>query len=212
MHTNSLTLPFLPGPSPRSKSTRNSSESATGAAWHWFRQLDLRPLAAGGKPQRENLAARHAEKRLNKRARRGQGIQLGTRELPYEPLALGGAPLAALQRFDGLAITITTRSTDILEQIELLVELDQRHAITVDLLIASHEPGSPDLEESLRTVSALSAHGITTRLVLTDPPQLPLSGDVASRFRHLFEAARACRAFDVAAVPLDGATGIGHGS
>jgi DNA repair photolyase len=124
---------------------------------------------------------------------------LGTRELPYDPLALGGAPLTALRRFDGLAIAITTRSSEILEQLDLLVELDQRHAITVDLLIASFEPGTADLEERLRTAAALSAQGITTRLVLTGLHPGPISEHAASSLRQLFEAARECRAFDVTA-------------
>ena len=169
----------------------------------------FRSPAAPGADRRGGRASRFTEKRLSRLARRGRVIELGTPELPYEPLAQGAALLAAVQRCngwscDGLAINITTRSSEILEQIDLLIELDQRHAIAVDILIASLEPGSVDLSERLRTVSALSAQGITTRLLLTDLSDQPPSVSAASDIRRLFEAARDCRAFDVAAVACGG--------
>jgi DNA repair photolyase len=178
MHTNTLSLPFVPGPSPR-------PETSDARPW------SLRWPASS--------STRRARKHAGKIARRGQRVVLGTRELPYDPLALGGAPLAALRQFDGLAVAVTTRSSEILEQLDLLVELDQRHAVTVDLLIASFEPGSADLDERLRTAAALSAQGITTRLVLTGLPPGPVSESAASSVRQLFEAAKECLAFDVAA-------------
>lgn len=199
MTTNSLTLPFLPGPSARPESSATSSRSA----WRWLRvPAFLSPVAAG--EEQRSASARYAEKRLTRLARRGQGIRMGTPELPYEPLAEGAAPLAALRRFNGLAVTITTRSSEILEQLELLIELDQRHAVAVDILAASFEPGSVDLAERLRAVSALSAQGITTRLLLSDLTDQPLSASAASNIRRLYEAARDCRAFDVAAVACGG--------
>lgn len=191
MHTDTLTLPFFPG-------TASRPARAGVPGRRWLRAPSL-PSLEDDRPG--HSSSRRAEKRLSRRARRKQRIVLGTPELPYEPLVLGGAPLAALARFEGLAIEVTTRSSEILEQLELLAELDRRHAVTVDVLVASLEPGSTDLEERLRTVSALSAQGITTRLVLTDPPRPPLDRRAAARVRRLFEAARACRAFDVVARP-----------
>ena len=112
------------------------------------------------------------EQRLRRTAARGLRIVLGTAEQPYEPLALSGAPLAALLPFEGLEVAITTGSPEILEQLDLLAELDQRHAVTVDLLAASLDPVSPDLRERLRAVAALSAEGLTARLVVAAPPGL----------------------------------------
>ena len=124
---------------------------------------------------------------------------LGTPDVPYDPLVLSGAPLVALRRFDGLEVSITTRSSEILEQLDLLVELDQRHAVGVDMLIASIEPGSADLQERLRTVAVLSSQGITTRLVLTDLPGT--EPGAATRLHRLFEAAVECGVFDVVVAP-----------
>ncbi len=186
MHTNSLTLPFIPCPSPRPESPR------------FRRRLRIPGLPRlKGRAAPSDRAGHHALRRLLKAARRGRSIVLGTPELPYEPLALGGAELAALRQFDGLEITVTTRSSEIVEQLDLLAELDQRHVVAVDVLVASIEPASADLKERLRTVSELSAHGVATRLVLTDLPRLPAFRDAASRVHQLFEAAIACRAHDV---------------
>ncbi len=55
-----------------------------------------------------------------------------------------------------------------------------------------------DSAECLRTLSTLASHGLTTRLLLTDLPALPLAADTASELRRLFAAARERRAFDVA--------------
>ncbi len=191
MHTNSLTLPLLPSPPPR---------SASPGVRRWFRIPRLLPLEDQAAPNaRARSQQRRSLRRLRRSAQRGRSIVLGTPEQPYEPLAPGGAELDALRQFEGLEITVTTRSSEILERLDLLVELDQRHAVAVDVLIASIEPGSADLEEVLMTASALSAQGIATRLVLTDLPRLPALGDADSWVHQLFEAAIECRAFDIAA-------------
>ncbi len=181
MHSNSLTLPFpsLPSFLPAGPGARRLASFLSG-------------------DDRAASSRRRVLRRLRGAARRGRSIVIGTPELPYEPLALGGAELAGLRQFDGLEVSVTTRSSEILEQLDLLAELDQRHAVAVDVLIASVEPGSADLEERLRTVSALSAHGIATRLVLTDLPSLSGPGG-ATIVHQLFEAAVECRAADIVA-------------
>ncbi len=191
MHGDSLILPLWPLRPPR---------PIRPGAGRWFRALSLsRSAPAGaGSPQR-------AARRLRKVARRGGRIVLGSAEQPYEPLVLGAAPLRVLRPFEGLEIAIATRSSQILEQLDLLVELDQRHSVAVDVLSASLDPASPGAAECLRTVSALSAQGLTTRLVLTDLPRLSASGNAVQGLRRLLEAARECRAFDVAAAFRRGA-------
>ncbi len=207
MHANSLTLPLLPGsPSRRELPARPGRPFETlrplEALWRSLRISLPQTKDAASHP--DDLATRRAERRLSKLANRGQQIVLGTPAIPYEPLLLGGAPLAALKRFEGLAINITTRSSEILEQLALLVELDQRHAVAVDMMVASLEPESPDLGERLRAVSELSAHGLTSRVLLTDLPDLPLSDRALARIHRLFEAAKHHRAIDVSAMLEDG--------
>lgn len=192
MTANSLTLPCLPGPSRPAR--------------RWLRIPDF--LLREDEAPRDRSKLR-AEKQLEKSARRGHHIVLGTPELPYDPMALGDAPLAALRRFDGLAITVTTRSPEILEHLELLIELDQSHAVEVDVLVACSADGGPadsfepDLEERLRAVAALAAQGITTRLVVTDLPAHP-SPENAAQVRRLVEAAAERRAYDVAVASRNG--------
>ncbi len=153
-------------------------------------------------PAGESDAAR-LEKRLRRTAARGRRIVLGTVDAPYEPLALGSAPLAALESFEGLSIVVTTRSPEIVEHLELLAELDQRHAILVDVLIASLNPASPDLRERLRAVAALAAEGLTTRLIVAEPNDAADHDDrdAEAGIRRFFAAALESQAFDVA---LDG--------
>ncbi|MEM7584848.1 MAG: hypothetical protein AAF560_15760 [Acidobacteriota bacterium] len=165
--------------------------------------LDELGLLAGLKAQLKTQvsAAEKVEKTLCKSAQRGRRIVLGTAEVPYEPLILEGAPLAALEQFEDLEIVITTRSPEIREQLELLVELDRKHAITVDMLVATDDPESPDVEERLAAVAALAAEGITTRIITTDLPEG--RSDAGPRrteliVRELFKAARKCQAYDVA--------------
>ncbi len=194
MHTNSLSLPsFLPA--------SNRPSRTEPRRWHEVLQ-DL-GLLTGIKARlaANETASEKAEKLVCKSARRGQRIVLGTTETPYEPLVLNGAPLAALRQFQDLEIVITTRSPEILEDLELLIELDRTHAVTVDMLIATDDPSSSDLRERLQTLATLAAEGITTRLITTDLPSE--SDDSRPRqtelqIRQLFKAARDCRAFDVA--------------
>ncbi len=189
MQTNTLTFPTLlpalaPRPADRQRGPRISS---------LLKDLKARKAASA----RE---ARHFEKRLRKTAERGQRIVLGSADQPFDPLVLGGAPLAALRRFEDLEIAVTTRSPEILEQLDLLIELDQRHTVAVDMLIATGDPGSPDLRERLKAVSTLAAEGITTRLVATGLPDLVTGRQQAESWtRKLFEAAWESRAYDVTA-------------
>ncbi len=206
MHTNTLTIPtFLPGASPSPRSA-NSEPRGLLQQLRLPRELrlprDLRLVAAlrAKMPARDPVL--QLEKRLQKSAQRGRRVILGTAELPYDPLILGGAPLAALEQFEGLDIVLSTSSPEIREKLDLLIELDRRHAITVDMLVATCDPRSPDLRERLSAVSALAAEGLTTRLVATDLPEArggELPRRAAAQLRLLFEEARDCRAFDVAA-------------
>ena len=166
-----------------------------------------------------NVAA--LERQLRRTALRGQPIVLGTAEAPYEPVrrlrhpGFNRSPLAALdfsgdisggpRIVEGLAVSITTRSPLILRDLELLVELDRRHAVTVhitlpalDPVLASRlEPGAPDPRSRLRAVRQLAEEGIDTRVVCT--PILAWENDGEAILRPLFEEVLEAGANDMTA-------------
>lgn len=113
--------------------------------------------------------------------------------------------LQGLMRLDGLEVAITTRSPRVLQDLSLLTELDQRHAVRVDIPLAAVnrdlakriEPREPEPEARLWAVSQLAAEGISTRVLVK--PLLPGVNDGEDTLRALFEAALEAGACDVAA-------------
>ena len=113
--------------------------------------------------------------------------------------------LEGLTRLDGLEVAITTRSPRVLQDLSLLTELDQRHAVRVDVPLAAVdpelakriEPREPEPEARLWAVSQLAAEGIATRVVVK--PLLPGVNDGEESLRALFEAALEAGACDVVA-------------
>lgn len=113
--------------------------------------------------------------------------------------------LQGLTRLDGLEVAITTRSPRVLQDLSLLTELDQRHAVRVDIPLAAVdrelakkiEPREPEPEARLWAVAQLAAEGITTRVLVK--PLLPGVNDGEESLRALFEAALAAGACDVVA-------------
>jgi len=111
--------------------------------------------------------------------------------------------LQALLRVEGLEVAITTRSPRILQDLSLLIELDQRHAVRVDVplpaidpeLALRIEPREPAPDARLWAVSQLAAEGITTRVVVK--PVLPGVNDGEDALQALFEAAAEVGAGDV---------------
>ncbi|MES1244206.1 MAG: hypothetical protein ABUT39_21555 [Acidobacteriota bacterium] len=113
--------------------------------------------------------------------------------------------LQGLARLDGLEVEITTRSPRILQDLSLLTDLDQRHAVRVDVPLAAVvrelakrvEPREPEPEARLWAVSQLAAEGIATRVIVK--PILPGVNDGEDALRALFEAALEAGAGDVVA-------------
>jgi len=111
--------------------------------------------------------------------------------------------LQALLRVEGLEVAITTRSPRILQDLSLLIELDQRHAVRVDVplpaidpeLALLIEPREPAPDARLWAVSQLAAEGITTRVVVK--PVLPGVNDGEDALQALFEAAAEAGAGDI---------------
>jgi DNA repair photolyase len=186
----------------------------------------------------------------------GQGLRLDVSELfdslhlgitPLTPSLILGAkadpypPAEATQRrtrrlledvrenqaISGLEISILTRSPLLLRDLDLLVDLDQRHAVTVSILIpaaeaklasrleasapsfhpvqstrpalspAASSPPSPNTRFEL--VHTLAAHGIATQVLCT-PVQPGLNNSVAV-LRRLFDRAHNAGASDVCPAP-----------
>jgi DNA repair photolyase len=142
---------------------------------------------------------------LRRAARRGEPVSLGTAEDPYAPpLEEGGrSPLMALRQSEGLEVAVITRSPEILRDLDLLVDLDRRCSVTVDMVLAAVdpflvrrlEPKAPDPKARLRAVARLAAEGIAVRIVCT--PLRPGLNDRESALRPLFAAAREAGALDV---------------
>jgi DNA repair photolyase len=111
--------------------------------------------------------------------------------------------LQSLTRVEGLEVLITTRSPRILQDLSLLIELDQKHAVQVDVPVPAAdpelsrriEPREPEPEARLWAVSQLSAEGITTRVVVK--PLLPGVNDGEDALQALFAAAAEAGACDI---------------
>jgi hypothetical protein len=142
---------------------------------------------------------------------------LGAKADPYSPaeavqMRTRGL-LETTQEMTGLEISILTRSPLLLRDLDLLAELDQRHAVTVGVLIPaadprlarrlerlgpSHPPASPD--ERFELIHALAAHGIAVEVICT--PIQPGLNNSAAVLRGLLDRAHQAGAFDVRPAPL----------
>jgi DNA repair photolyase len=134
--------------------------------------------------------------RLLRAARRGGPIALGTPAAPYEPT--GRSPLAALDGFDGLEITVVTRSPEIAGELHLLAELDRRCSVTVEMMVPAADPA---LAWKLEAVARLAAEGIAVRVLC---PLVAGVDDGEAALRKLLGAARDAGAWDVRALAAPG--------
>ena len=137
------------------------------------------------------LSQRISEARLEERHRRAsrlcKPLVLGTLERPWDPtVGLSFATLHELLRErQPIAIRIACRSPRLLHDAPLLADLDQRHAVQVDVPIASARDGA-----AFVLVRALGDRGVAASLVATEFP-----GEVAAR--SWMRDARAALAADV---------------
>ena len=131
------------------------------------------------------------ERELRRAVARKGPVVLGSAADPYDPTVRGTvrALLETFLRQEGLDISITTRSPRIQNDLELLVELDKRHSVTLRMAL---EPGADDAAARMHAARCLAAEGITT-VVLCCPSEESGETDL----RPILAEAREAGVFDV---------------
>ena len=127
-------------------------------------------------------------------------IVIGTATDPYQPaerqFMLTRRVLEAFRGFRGLTISITTKSSLVARDVELLAELSRKHEVSVNFSIATVdavllrqlEPRTPLPHARLRALRTLSAAGIEAGVLIA--PILPGLTDSWTSLANLLEAAR----------------------
>jgi DNA repair photolyase len=136
----------------------------------------------------------------------GQEIAIGTATDPYQPaegrFKVTRGVLEAMARVPGLRVGITTKSTGILRDRDVLTRIARSSDLWVNVSLISSdaallrqiEPRAPRPDLRLEAMRTLSAEGIRTRLFLM--PVLPLLTDGEAGLRELLAAARAAGAHE----------------
>jgi DNA repair photolyase len=157
-------------------------------------------------------AAEVLRRRLRRTDLRGQTIAIGTATDPYQPaekqFGITRSLLEAFREAEGLALSITTKSPLVLRDLDLLVELDRRHAIEVNVTLTTVDPArarriegnAPDPQARLRAVARLAEAGIATQINCM--PVMPGINDDEETLAPLFAAAREAGARQVIGAPL----------
>jgi DNA repair photolyase len=134
----------------------------------------------------------------------GQEIAIGAATDPYQPaetrFEITRGVLEAIARVPGLRVGITTKSTAITRDVELLRRIGQGSDLWVNFSVISLdadllrliEPLAPRPDLRLHALQLLSQAGIRTRVFVM--PVLPLLTDGAPGLRVLLSAARAAGA------------------
>lgn len=140
-----------------------------------------------------------------RRARdRGLSIALGTATDPYQPaekqFEVTRGMLKVFEEFDGLSFSITTKSTLILRDLDLLSRLARRHRFSVHMTVTTldarlarlTEPKAPPPMKRLEAVRELADAGI--RVGVNAAPILPGLTDSPAQLDRLARAAAAHKA------------------
>ena len=142
----------------------------------------------------------------------GQEIAIGTATDPYQPaegrFRVTRGVLEVMARVPGLRVGLTTKSTGILRDRDLLARIARASDLWVNVslisldgpLLRQIEPRAPRPDLRLEAVRALSAAGIRARLFLM--PVLPGLTDGEAGLRELLAAALAAGAREAIAQPL----------
>lgn len=147
-------------------------------------------------------AAEHLRTELCRRRDKGLPIALGTATDPYQPaerqFEITRRMLEVLAEFQGLDLSITTKSVLILRDVELLQSLAARHRFSVHMTVTTHderlarllEPKAPAPAQRLEAVQKLAQAGI--RVGVNAMPVLPGLNDAPRMLEAL--AAQAAQA------------------
>jgi DNA repair photolyase len=134
----------------------------------------------------------------------GQEIAIGTATDPYQPaegrFGVTRRVLEAIARVPGLRIGLTTKSTGVLRDREVLARIARVSDLWLNIslisldasLLRQIEPRAPRPDLRLEALRLLSTEGLRTRLFLM--PVLPLLTDGEAGLRELLGAARAAGA------------------
>jgi len=125
---------------------------------------------------------------LLKRVKPGEHVAFGTATDPYQPIEkrekVMRRALRALLRAEGLRLSLTTKSTLVARDAELLARLSERHAVHVNFSITTIderlarflEPRAPAPAKRLEALTALRRHGVAAGVFVM--PLLPGVTDV----------------------------------
>ncbi|HEY7652465.1 MAG TPA: radical SAM protein [Methylomirabilota bacterium] len=137
----------------------------------------------------------------------GQEIAVGTATDPYQPaegrFSVTRGVLEAMARVPGLRIGLTTKSTGILRDRDLLARIARASYLWVNVslisldaaLLRQIEPRAPRPDLRLEAMRTLAGDGIRVRLFLM--PVLPMLTDGAASLRELLGGAREAGAREV---------------
>jgi hypothetical protein len=145
-------------------------------------------------------------------------LRIGRRADPYPAAeASAGATRRLLESLadlrEGLEVSIVTRSPLLLRDLDLLVDLDQKHGVSVGVVIPAVDPfvvrrieahlpaspASPSAAERFELVRALASHGIATSVLCT--PIVPGVNNNVPGLRRLLALAGRAGAADVTSAP-----------
>ena len=145
-------------------------------------------------------AAEALARNLSRTALGDDQIALGTATDPYQPaerkFGLTRSMLAVFARLGGLNLSITTKSSLIVRDLDLLLEIGRRSKISVNfsLITLSRrlqrmlEPRAPRPSLRLRALAELSAAGIRCNVLMM--PMIPGITDDATAIDHVIREAR----------------------
>jgi DNA repair photolyase len=158
------------------------------------------------------VAANALECEATERKLRARPIAIGTATDPYQPAegryGLTRGLLEVLARYRGLQLSITTKSSLVARDLDLLSRIHERSSLSVHLslttlgrgLARQLDPGAPTPARRLRTVRALAAAGLHVGVAAV--PILPKLTDDEDSLHGLFEAARSSGSSWVGTGPL----------
>ena len=149
---------------------------------------------------------------LQQRSYRGETIAMGTATDPYQPAEERAGVTRSLLRvfaeFSDLALTVTTKSTLVTRDLDLLTEIASRNSLYVNVTVTTTdsvlarklEPNAPAPAARFEALRKVCAAGLQARVFCM--PLMPGVNDGEESLRAVFAQALDAGAIDVGAAPL----------